>query len=641
MQSDRLAQKKTQRVILAWSETDLCDWRKGDWVVPLTAEAHVAASDMAGNDVVDVHSALSKAVTVNAIRVVNDLHERLKTSDYPWLEAYANVIFSIKIFQLLAWSTHLLALQEGFYPLRLQIQRPQAFAQRGLWEDTFIYGLAQRSFALACESLETAGVRFTGAKPVIESRAQRLCRTFLGRSVGRVASKVMRSYPLTSRGKNGESKRVMSSTQESDVILVSQQYTDASHAGPLASHLAKRFGERFLWIGIRPQPAANLTREEMDLTAHLDFEQLRFVDSAPLFSGPAKATTIRSLLLDLGGAWHVGNLLAEDNTLGIGRNQWFEFLMDPDLRGFATRYEVWDRTLAALNPKVVVGLSTLQDMALVRAWARRRAVPFVNFMHGVSAMNSSYHVDADYLGVFGSILADQVKNSDLPHPRSVVACGAMQFADKLTSTRESSSNGNSSPCGNNVLFLGAFEWLPFCPWSPADMWRMLRDIHQVCKEFGKILRVRPHPRYPAAFWAPYVHALNRQHPQTTVLSSESSISRDVGMADFVVASTFDGGVLDAMMIGKVVISYLPEGVEHTDGSRLLEDVGAVAHNIEELKALFAMLVTKSNQTTDLQLQQTRFLQQYIGAPEGDHWAGALNLIEDALHEKRPALQTFS
>lgn len=611
-------------------------------MVPLTAEAHIAASDMAGTEVIDPHFGLSEPITVDATRVVNDLHERLKTSEYPWLEAYANVIFSIKIFQLLAWSRHLVALQERFYPLGMQIRRPQAFSGHGSWEDTFIYGLAQRSFALASESLESEGIRFTGAKPVIESRAQRLYRTFLGRSVGRFASKMMRSYRLKPPpSKHKLPERITASARKADVILVSQQYTDASHAGQLAGHLANRFGERFLWIGIRPQPAANLTREEMDLTAHLDFEQLRFVDSASLFSGPAKATTIRSLLLDLGGAWHVANLIAEDNTLGIGRNQWFEFLMDPDLRGFATRYEVWDRTLAALNPKVVVGLSTLQDMALVRAWARRRTVPFVNFMHGVSAMNSSYHVDADYLGVFGSILADQVKNSDLPQPRSVVACGAMQFADKLTSTRESFPNGNSSPCGNDVLFLGAFEWLPFCPWSPADMWRMLRDVHQVCKEFGKILRVRPHPRYPAAFWAPYVHALNRQHPQTTVLSSESSISRDVGMADFVVALVFDGGALDAMMTGKIVIFYLPEGVEHTDGSRLLEEVGAVAHNIEELKALFAVLVNKSNQTMDLQLQQTRFLQQYIGTPEGDHWAGALNLIEDALHEKSPALQTFS
>src|SRR5262249_61524540 len=208
----------------------------------------------------------------------------------------------------------------------------------------------------------------------------------------------------------------------------------------------------------------------------------------------------------------------------------------------------------------------------------------------------------------------------------------MQFGDKVSSVSRARAAREPQPPGNTVLFLGDFFWLPFCPWSPTDTWAMIRDIHDVCCVFGKVLRVRPHPRNPSSGLAPYVHALGKQRPETIVLSSEPSIQQDLDSAGFVVAPGFDGAALYALLDGRLVIYYVPDGVKRKLDSRPFETMGAMAYGYVELKELFAAMVGDSGRAAELRRAQDHFLKGYISGLEHDPLKGALDLVDEALRD---------
>jgi len=620
----------TQTILLAWSEQDVKAWKKGDRVIPLTAEAYISASKLGDANILDARDCIGQpqAVDEKATELLNSLHETLKSSQFPWLEAYANVIFEIKAFQLLTWLTLMRSLQQAVKPMQLEISPPQVFSDQSWSDDTFIYRLARESFGLARKVLEREGIGFTTIPPLPLLRPLRK-RPGVQRAVGKGVAHALALGFSGLFGKNASIEGMPALQEGVDVVLSGQQYGDAFHCAPLAVRLVEKFGKRFLWISMRPQRNPNMTSEEKALVADLNLEQLRFVDSASFLARADKSR--QSTLLDLGSAWQLARMLAPQKDFGVNRAEWFEFLMGPDFAGLAQRYRAWSRILKNVKPKVVIGLSALQDMALIRAWTRRNEVPFVCLMHGAFyAFKYSHDVDADYIGVFGKTLADQLKNSTLPQPRQVVSCGAMQFGDKAASAFQMGKAREKASNTDTVLFLGFFDFLPFCPWSPSETWRMLRDVHKVCCEWGKTLRVRPHPRYPASSWSPFVEELQRLTPGSVILSTEPSLSRDIELSEFVVASAFDGAVLDTLLAKSFLISYLPDGVEHIDYSRLLETMGGLARGFDELRALFASILSDSKRLDALKRTQERFLRNYIEGLESDPWEGSLNLIQEAL-----------
>src|SRR5262249_30894157 len=297
-----------------------------------------------------------------------------------------------------------------------------------LGDESYLDRWARRSFYLACEIINDEGIRLCALDHLRryhshDSWKVRLLRRRVSRpALFAAASLGLRSGPRHLGANNAVTRHVLKSP--ADVVLVSEQYTDSFHAIPLAHRLATKLGERFLWVGMRPRASDQMTSEEVDLLASVNFKQPRFLDSSSSDFWP-RVNRLTSFVEDAGSSWQVAGLLARQAELRLTRARWFELLMDSDLRGFASRYATWDRRLTELQPKVLVGLSTLQDMALIRAWARRNEVPFVGFMHGVFPwVDSAYHVDADYLGVFGTVSAEEVTQSSLPQPRRVTACGA-------------------------------------------------------------------------------------------------------------------------------------------------------------------------------------------------------------------------
>jgi hypothetical protein len=625
---------EVKRVILAWSDVDLANCQKGDNVIALTPEAYITARHLTQIQLWDPCSFVREpeAATTEAVRLLKSLHKTLKVSRFPWLEAYANVIFVIKTFQLVVWLRLVRSVRTFFDGVGFVVVPPYAFREPSPTGSNFIYGLARRSFGLARRILEREGIRFAGSAQEPELRSEAFCRTTLGQLVSRAASEslIFIGQFMRRTGDNGE--EIAFRHGKIDVALVSEQHTDAIHAVPLAQRLAAKFHDGLLWVGMSPKPTRGFTEDELEAQALVGVEKLHRV-SSDFLPPNRKSDGKLSLILDLGSAWRVASLLAADGQLGLAKNDWLELLMDYSLRGFAKRYEIWKKKLDAWKPSIIVGFSGLQDMALVRAWTRRTKVAFVQFMHGVvPVINCPYHVDADYLGVFGSVANNQVRESGLSQPRKIVSCGAMQFAAQADAAARKHTNQLSSAPANSVLLLGGFEWLPFCPRSPHDMWIFVKDIHQLCVAFGKTLRIRPHPRYPTSIWSPYVNELKDFTNGNIELSFEGSLHRDLLMSDFVVASVFDGAAIEALMRRKLVVSYLPEGVHHTDYSRPLEQIGGAANGFKELRELFAAIIANSNRAIELRKMQERYLTDYVGDLDGDHWGKAVSLVEQVLED---------
>src|SRR5262249_18652994 len=157
-----------------------------------------------------------------------------------------------------------------------------------------------------------------------------------GRAIAYAASKVLRSNSPRLREGRGRSARVAPMQPHADVVLVSEQYTDAFHAAPLALRLAKTFGDRFAWIGWPRGAKHGMTSEERELLTSVNTKDIRFVDS-PSLEDESHTIYRRSMLVDLDNAWKVAGVLARQTRLRVTRDRWVEFLMDPDFRGFATR----------------------------------------------------------------------------------------------------------------------------------------------------------------------------------------------------------------------------------------------------------------------------------------------------------------
>jgi hypothetical protein len=121
-----------------------------------------------------------------------------------------------------------------------------------------------------------------------------------------------------------------------------------------------------------------------------------------------------------------------------------------------------------------------------------------------------------------------------------------------------------------------------------------------------------------------------------VLSSEPSIKRDFESAEFVMASGFDGAVLDALLDSRLVISYVPEGVKPSIDNKPFETMGVMACGYEALKELFSAVVGNPGRVAELRRAQSRFLRDYIAGSEGGPWDGALDLIAEALQDANSA-----
>src|ERR1700736_3220508 len=170
---------EVKRVILAWSDVDLANCQDGDNVIALTPEAYIAARHLTQIQLWDPCSFVceGEAATTEAVRLLKSLHKTLKVSRFPWLEAYANVIFVIKTFQLVVWLRLVRSVRTFFDGVGFVVVPPYAFRETSPTGSNFIYGLARRSFRLSRRILEREGIRFAGSAQGPELMSEAFCRT--------------------------------------------------------------------------------------------------------------------------------------------------------------------------------------------------------------------------------------------------------------------------------------------------------------------------------------------------------------------------------------------------------------------------------------------------------------------------------
>lgn len=611
-------------VVLAWTPSDIEDIGPTVPVVALTAEAFMAAK-MRENSPLDLGVLLraDQPLESTSLRLLNDLHAVLSSSPKSWLEAYSNVSFGVQAYQFLVW-LQLLRTLRARLGIGTCIHLPKVFLDSKLQEGTFIYGLAQESLLVACRVTEREGLRFPGLDKIGSSAGRRLV-------IQQAARSSMPLLPLMYRAWSKE-KRIRRSTLAAmapvKVLLITQQYNDAVHAIPFAKHLKARYGSAFRWIGILPKKNADLTTEEASLICGQSLDQLGFLDSREI-DAAAHEDWLKSRLLDSASAWEVAGVLAQRAEVSVRRRDWFELVNGTQYSGIASRASVWRSVLERAQPKVIVGLSALQDMALVRGWARRKKVPFVSLMHGAfPGLWRCHDVDADYLGVFGKILSEFPINPTLVRPRRIVSCGPMQFADKAMNGFKLVSP--SCQARNDILFLGSFESLPFAPVTPEEQWQIISDVHRACCAAGRSLRLRAHPRFPIT-WTPYVDELARRHPGTINTSTEPSISRDLSSCVFAISSHFDGAVMDAMLAGTPVLSYIRSGVSAFERHKILESTGGLIRDFDSLKEILNV-GSSDEKWILLRDEQQRFLEKYFDQSQKDPWARAVDLVQLAIDE---------
>jgi len=614
--------KRMKLVILGWSEADLTDLEDGAVVVPLTAEVHLAAraQDL---DIFDVGKLIDgdPPIAQMALRLANDLHAELRESSVPWLEAYANIAFGTQCFQLLTWLRLLRSLHSRL-GTGVVVRLPDIVCKRQLQRETFVYGLAQESLLIACDVVAREGLTIQGRvkpcrhrlHPLMRRAATVMSPLLLWMSTMVLATKMPWRRPVAVIGKR-------------DVLLITEQYTDAIHAYPLARQLKAKYGATFAWVGIRPKTATNLTAEEAGFLGHGSLDEVNFF-STEGFGSTEIVTSRWAAALDTASAWQIAGILVRGVEGKLLRRDWFNLLLGQEYLGKAARAAVWNDLLNAAQPRIVVGLSTLQDMALVRGWTRRKLVPFVSLMHGVLPdLRRSHDADADYLGVFGKKLSESPIDAACAKPRRVAPCGPMQFEEKA---KIGGGLVSASLYGRaEVLFFGSFESLPFSPVTPEEQCQVINDVHRACREAGVTLRLRPHPRFPTTAWSPFVEKLSKRFPGTIVVSDERSISRDLARCRLCIATIFDGALMDALLAGTPVIAYAPEGKTDSLSATLLEATGGAVQGIEELKLMLSTSLVDYRWRRRIEAQQ-KFLGEYFDTAELSTWDRALRLIDDAL-----------
>src|SRR5262249_27612702 len=93
-----------------------------------------------------------------------------------------------------------------------------------------------------------------------------------------------------------------------------------------------------------------------------------------------------------------------------------------------------------------------------------------------------------------------------------------------------------------------------------------------------------------------------------------------------------GAVLDALLDKRLVVSYVPEGIETGAENAPFETMGVMASGYEALRELFSTLLGDPARVGELRLAQASFLRDYIANLDQDPWDGALDLIDEALRD---------
>ncbi len=656
--ADRAPHQTPLRVILAWSKEDVeREQAKKCIVVPLATGGYLA-SESSGRTVLDTEAVLGKApelwnlVGSSLRKTLADLTNRDAS---PWMGGCPPEKLTYAIHLVIVWQSLLKGIEREMGTTPYEIVPPMAFHDPSHLRDRSFDTLAMKIFWICFRSHGTIG-----REPSIEPSKIRhagkhlrklpeLCTHATGCILNRLAPiflyEEMKMDPTRPRIFRlleflmihactilSLRQSVFSSYPRITLLLAGTQYTDSFHQAPLAKRLYRRYGKAFLWLTLNIRnliESADVTPEEKSHIEAMNEQESPHLawDTAPNVSWVHPALARVSDTHVLGS---IARILSEAVPSSLSRTEWVNVLRECGIAGLREKYERRSRLLSALSPRAIVGLSTLTDMAFIRSWARRNSVPFVLFPHGVfPVVSQQYHVDGDYLGVFGKIMADQVAASGLSRAREVARCGSMQFGSSVPTSPFGDSGKPQAREHESFLYIPGHALLPFFPVSMNQRWREIRAIHAACMHVGRKLVVREHPRGGKKELAPFIDELKRTHPGTIDMSRDPSLLGDISSAQAVIASIFDGATLNALLYRRIVVAYIEKG-QWNSSIHLFEKLGCFARNPEDLREILRAIVQGGDEAQDIYTRQQRFLDEYFEGLGDDPWKRADAFIEKVL-----------
>jgi hypothetical protein len=621
------------RVALIWSEEDLAGLDDSvTAVVPLSPRGFVACEEQRRHRVLQAEEFLGDSRPLNdeMYASLRELETAICKSSAPWQRSFSGLEMVSRLGMFFLWDRLLESLPARFGVSSVEVIPPLLFRQADKLDPSAWDFRMARSLMLCVRAHARTG-RISLGDPSsghpsapTGSRAGSPLRlhlkAWLGKAVAVCAPVLMRS-PAGSGLPGGRNPRV-------DILLAGVQLGDGAHQAPLARRLHERYGERFRWLSmVRRRGDSGLVPEEIRLLdAATDLE--RYWDNSD--EVPRLHWIHRRLgwMAEHAVAWHWAGILGRTLKIRMTREDWYEWVQLGEYKGVFGTYQRWHRYLEQASPRLIIAFSRFQDMAHIAEWSAEKGIPLVLLPHGVIFPSGFRHQTGDYIGTFGRTMKQQFVDTGCRGER-VGLCGALYFAHPERKPAEPRRpRGEGRPV---FLLPGTFTTLPFFPSSLRARCRQIETLCQAAAENGATLRIREHPRGGRGYLRPYSEAFAKRSPGAVDYSTEPSLLVDLEDCVAVLTTHFDGAALTAMLAGVLVISYVGPD-DHEPTVALLEQVGTLARDEQTLGRLIRSFLNGGEELHTLQTRQEAFLGEYVSNVEGDPWAGAEQLVAQAVAE---------
>jgi len=653
-------------IILAWSKEDVERGSNRESIVIPLAPGGYSAALSSGNRIIDTHALIGKAderAGIIGASLRKTLADLISRRSEPWIAGCGPEKLNYATTLVLVWESLLMGIEREMGNDHFEIVPPQAFYKPSLLRGKGFDMLAMKVFWICFRSYQIKRARnhVSHAKPRYPGKYLKQLAESISCTAGYVVDHCARIFLYEERKANPSRRKifrllrflvshgakvlspersVFNTFPKIKILLAGTQWTDSFNQAPLAKCLHDRHDGSFLWLTLNLRTisgSTDITPEEKSLLEAINVRETHVLE----WNMIPNVSWIHPLLARMSDTYtcrNLGRILSTNvpSTLTLG--DWIDVIRECGVSGLREKYERRSRLLNALSPRVVAGLSTLGDMAFIRSWARENNVPFVLFPHGIfPVISQQYHVDGDFLGAFGKIMADQITSSGISRAREVAVCGSMQFGSILNRTLKSRKEPVSQVY-EAFLYLPGHGLLPFFPASMKQRYREIHAIHSACMHVGKKLIVREHPRGGKKELDPFVDELFKTHPGTITTSSEPSLIHDLSSAQAVITSVFDGATIQALLHGKIVVAYIEEACWNTS-LELFTKLGCLVRNPEDLTRVLRIIVQNDRDAQDIYRRQRLFLDDFFEGLEGDPWMPAQELIEKALNTNQETIRS--
>lgn len=604
-------------------------------MVPVGADAFVAATSCTKCTVVNVEAVLGRQseLETSFYAAIQGAERKFMGLEEPWLRSFIGMEFHTSVIHVLAWD-RLLGLLRSRTHGAFELHPPAAFCVDGSLRKWGWDYRTKRAFWLCVDAMERKGlIRVVTPCKACRYRSVRLYAGYAKAVVASLLGWLVLHKPVLFQRREVRS-RSCCEDRKTTVLLAGIQHGDAVHQAPFAERLYAKFGDGFAWLSFLRPAEAGMTPDEMALLTSCPNRQHYWInaDSQP------RVAWINSFVFGCVRdycAIRITRVLTSCFETSLSRSDWRRWYCQSECAELVSEYNTWAQCLDRLSPTVIVGFSTIQGMAFVRAWSKVRRVPFLLLPHGiVTRLFTHVVVDGDDVGVYGAGMAEQVARSGLSLPERIEVCGSLQFGAKRARLSSPMSIAEASSFPRSALYLVGFG-TPLFPATPGMRFREIEGVHRACLQSGYRLVVREHPRGGKDEYKPFVLELNRRVPNSVTISEEPALSNDLSRASVVVASEYDGAFVDALMSNSYVIGYASVERQQDEAVTQFSQLGSLARTPADLERLMRLAEDKVYGQA-MKDRRQEFLARLMGDDLSNPWSRAEMMVDRVVNEARHA-----